>query len=257
VNLPYLNDQITSDNDGICASGWLRVMSSDLVLVSLITLKYVTWRQRVSHWEISLGKDEKGNSLMHSAIYDHLSRVNHSCLPNASHSFSVVSFSGQLRAVHDIKKGEEIFVTYCDIDVPTAARQKSLEPYGFRCTCSSCKDPQSDYRRQAIVDSGKGNLDGGYRQMSSRAEEMRRLEDGLRWLGRIEAEGLQKLDVYGRHMEAVVRLEYQTHLRIIPIHFKLLHTVYTSGTFACIHYVFVRGVSAQYKHDRSPLSWSL
>jgi hypothetical protein len=39
--------------------------------------------------------------------------------------------------------------------------------------------------------------------MSSQAEEMCRLEEGLSWLEMIEVEGLQKLDVYGCHMEVV------------------------------------------------------
>jgi len=42
MKLPYLNNQTMSDNNGICASGWLGVMLSDLILVSLITSKYIT-----------------------------------------------------------------------------------------------------------------------------------------------------------------------------------------------------------------------
>ena len=35
-------NQMTSDNNGVCASSWLRVMLSDQILVSRITSKYVT-----------------------------------------------------------------------------------------------------------------------------------------------------------------------------------------------------------------------
>ena len=158
---------------------------------------------RTNGFGISLGKDEKKDSTVHSAIYDHISRVNHSCTPNSSHTFSVVSFSGQLRAVRDIKKGEEIFVNYCDIDVPTAERQKKLDPYGFRCACQSCSDPHSDGKLKAIINSAKGM--GIYRCMSSRAEETRRLEESFRWLKKIEEQGLQKLPAYERHMDAIAR----------------------------------------------------
>jgi hypothetical protein len=158
---------------------------------------------RTNGFGISLGGDEKDITLVHSAVYDHISRVNHSCAPNSAHTFSVASFSGQLRAVRNIKKGEEIFVSYCDIDVPTAARQKKLEPYGFQCACRSCIDPHSDCKRQAIIDSAKGM--GVFRRMDSQAEETRRLEESLRWLEMIEEEGLQRLPAYERHMDAVAR----------------------------------------------------
>lgn len=41
--------------------------------------------------------------------------------------------------------------------------------------------------------------------MSSQDEEMCRLEESLSWLTKIEEQGLQKLNAYERHMEAVVR----------------------------------------------------
>jgi hypothetical protein len=42
-------------NVDICASGWLGVMLSDYIWVSLIMSKYVDWRQRISHWASFLG----------------------------------------------------------------------------------------------------------------------------------------------------------------------------------------------------------
>jgi hypothetical protein len=146
--------------------------------------------------------NEEGET--YSAIYDHLSRVNHSCRPNAAHSFNIASFSGQLRAVRDIKKGEEIFVDYCLIEVPTAQRQKLLEPYGFRCACASCINPdRSDRQLREIMQSAEGL--GPLRLMRSRKEETRRVEESFRWLAKIESLGLQKLVAYERHMEAVAR----------------------------------------------------
>ena len=158
---------------------------------------------RTNGFGIALDKNEKGEDQMYSAIYDHLSRANHSCRPNAAHTFNIASFSGQLRAVRDVKTGEEIFVDYCAIEEPTAKRQKKLEPYGFQCACPSCTDPNSDRKLREILASVKGL--GGYRHMTSRADEMRRLEVSLGWLKKIEELGLQKLEAYERHMEAVSR----------------------------------------------------
>jgi hypothetical protein len=142
---------------------------------------------------VYLGKNEKENltSAVHSVVYNHISRVNHSCTPNSAHTFNIALFSGQLRAVRDIKKEEEIIVTYCDIDMTTAARQKKLEPYGFQCTCPSCSDPRSDDKLKAIIKSAQGL--GVYRHTGSRTEETRRLEESLRWIQKIEDQGLQKL----------------------------------------------------------------
>jgi hypothetical protein len=42
VKLSYLNNQITSDNDDVCATGWLGVVLYNLILVSIITSKYIT-----------------------------------------------------------------------------------------------------------------------------------------------------------------------------------------------------------------------
>ncbi len=60
------------------------------------------------------------------------------------------TFALKLYAVRSIKEGEEITTSYCELDVPTSQRQKSLAPYGFQCTCSHCSDPSSDARRARI-----------------------------------------------------------------------------------------------------------
>ena len=41
---------MTSDNNGVCATSWLGVTLSDHILLSHITLKYITWCQRIPHW---------------------------------------------------------------------------------------------------------------------------------------------------------------------------------------------------------------
>ena len=45
----------------------------------------------------------------------------------------------ELRAMRNIKEGDEITITYAGVREPRAERQKLLqEGYGFTCTCSSC-----------------------------------------------------------------------------------------------------------------------
>ncbi|KAK0433396.1 hypothetical protein EV421DRAFT_1910077 [Armillaria borealis] len=88
----------------------------------------------------------------HTSIFKDLSRVNHSCSPNASRKFHVSTFSMQLRAARNIKEGEEIFTTYTDILEPAAVRAKDLAPYQITCACRACLDPdRSDPIRSAVL----------------------------------------------------------------------------------------------------------
>jgi hypothetical protein len=109
----------------------------------------------------------------YTAVYKELSRANHryshvfscslwrilllmytaySCRPNVFKVFALSTFSAQIRAVRDIKKGDEIFVPYINLSQTTPERQASLVPYGFRCTCASCTSPSHDYLFQKTSD---------------------------------------------------------------------------------------------------------
>ncbi|KAK7688229.1 hypothetical protein QCA50_008599 [Cerrena zonata] len=73
------------------------------------------------------------------AVCKDISRVNHSCSPNAEWRFDVETFTVALRAIAPIKNSEQVFVSYTDSLRPRAERQKHLlERYKFECTCPSC-----------------------------------------------------------------------------------------------------------------------
>jgi len=76
----------------------------------------------------------------------------YSCRPNAFKAFALTTFSAQLRALIDIKKGDEIFISYTNLPQTTPERQASLIPYGFQCTCASCTSPSHDRLYQALHD---------------------------------------------------------------------------------------------------------
>ena len=66
--------------------------------------------------------------------------INHCCSPNA---FMDLTYgdetTGELRALRDIKKGEEITDTYIMLGyLNKDGRQKELKKWGFICNCSSC-----------------------------------------------------------------------------------------------------------------------
>ncbi|KAH7351225.1 hypothetical protein BKA65DRAFT_397157 [Rhexocercosporidium sp. MPI-PUGE-AT-0058] len=73
-------------------------------------------------------------------IYEFASRINHSCVPNSSFSFTkeghIVFF-----ATRDIKKGIEITHDYKGaFGTAEMRRKKTLDEYGFVCQCTACKD---------------------------------------------------------------------------------------------------------------------
>ncbi|KZV70384.1 SET domain-containing protein [Peniophora sp. CONT] len=82
------------------------------------------------------------------------SRFNHSCSPNAVHTFHLPSFAMEVHALQPIAKGEEIVVNYTSIEPTAEARQVSLKPYNFVCTCLACKNSAtSDIVRAKAVSS--------------------------------------------------------------------------------------------------------
>ncbi|KAJ7125282.1 hypothetical protein C8R44DRAFT_875099 [Mycena epipterygia] len=91
------------------------------------------------------------------ALFPHLCRANHSCVPNAHYYFCTRTFAGRLCAMRAIAAGEEIMIGYTDLVAPRAQRQADLSArYRFACACTACSLPPasaaaSDTRRQAIA----------------------------------------------------------------------------------------------------------
>ncbi|KAF2252989.1 SET domain-containing protein [Trematosphaeria pertusa] len=80
-----------------------------------------------------------------------LSYLNHSCDPNA---YVVMDGPGvELRALKDIKKDEEIYISYIDTTIPYARRQTELkERWFFTCRCSKCRKGPSQQEDKWAID---------------------------------------------------------------------------------------------------------
>lgn len=81
------------------------------------------------------------------------SRFNHSCEKNASWAGNAQSFV--VRAIRDIKKGEEILISYIRVIDTRAVRKHELKAYGFDCNCSVCNlssaaGKETDTRRRQL-----------------------------------------------------------------------------------------------------------
>ncbi|KZO96845.1 SET domain-containing protein [Calocera viscosa TUFC12733] len=91
------------------------------------------------------------------AVFEITSRANHSCVPNATYDWSFPHFTGGLRSLVPIKKGEEVTLSYTGkmFEPASERRAELLEQYAFECTCPSCtlsqdRQKKSDARRVAL-----------------------------------------------------------------------------------------------------------
>ena len=74
-----------------------------------------------------------------SGLYRRLSAINHSCAPNCSVEFVSWNAEVSLMATQAIPAGEELFITYCDEQLPVEERWAELAEYGFDCLCELCE----------------------------------------------------------------------------------------------------------------------
>ena len=78
-----------------------------------------------------------------SAIFETMTRVNHSCLPNAIFGYDWGKGQGCLRACREIKLDEEITIAYRpDMSWTSAPERRAdlQESYGFSCNCEVCAE---------------------------------------------------------------------------------------------------------------------
>ncbi|KAJ6497560.1 hypothetical protein C8R45DRAFT_865430 [Mycena sanguinolenta] len=138
----------------------------------------------------SLEEQQTRRKGVYTAVCKEISRLNHSCSPNTTAHFDVVTFSFQLFAVREITAGEELTLTYTGLEAPAEKRQSNLEPYGFRCTCSACATSStSDALREESMTMQINNID-----------------DGLLKLALLEEQGLQSSVQYSITLKTVMEL---------------------------------------------------
>ncbi|KAL0952333.1 hypothetical protein HGRIS_006613 [Hohenbuehelia grisea] len=97
--------------------------------------------------------DQEDNYIEYAGVFKKLSLLNHS--PNTTISWQKSSFSLRLFTVRDIKQGEELTNTFCNIFAPAASRRASLARHGIVCLCACCRAPDaetqaSDARRRSL-----------------------------------------------------------------------------------------------------------
>lgn len=70
-------------------------------------------------------------------LYDGVAMLNHDCEPNAVVVFEQDA-TAAVAALRPIRKGEEICISYIEVDQNVHERRADLLDYGFVCSCSRC-----------------------------------------------------------------------------------------------------------------------
>jgi len=85
-----------------------------------------------------------------SATFILISRINHSCIPNASFSYNASLNMETVHAFKNIKKGEEITISYILPYATKEERNATLRArYGFSCKCEACEPTSQVWRNSA------------------------------------------------------------------------------------------------------------
>ncbi|KAK7049240.1 Tryptophan--tRNA ligase, mitochondrial [Paramarasmius palmivorus] len=138
---------------------------------------------------------------IYSGVFNDLSRLNHSCRPNTIRTWDMASFSLRLFAARDIKKDEELFTQYTEILSPPEERQQDLAPFGFRCSCPSCKNPLlSLSRRLEVIQSTPSPMQLVAWLMDYDLPDDYLVNRSLRQLELIQEEGLETTKFHVRHL---------------------------------------------------------
>ncbi|TMW59728.1 hypothetical protein Poli38472_004797 [Pythium oligandrum] len=74
-----------------------------------------------------------------TALFSTICTMNHSCDPNCTVIYTRDG-EAQVFAVQDINKGDELCISYIDVDQDIKERQECLREYQFICQCARCEE---------------------------------------------------------------------------------------------------------------------
>lgn len=75
-----------------------------------------------------------------AAVFVHAARFNHACNPNACFNWNAQIGKETVHTMRDIAEGEEITISYVDVQHDKRLRAWELRHYGFVCGCAACGD---------------------------------------------------------------------------------------------------------------------
>ncbi|KAK3823274.1 MAG: hypothetical protein J3Q66DRAFT_279252 [Benniella sp.] len=88
------------------------------------------------------------------AVYPTLSRINHSCVPNAMHTWNPLTMKGYINATREIPADSEIFLDYMPLPIRRPERRAVLqEGFRFTCRCEACIKEEYEAAMNSINES--------------------------------------------------------------------------------------------------------
>ena len=126
-----------------------------------------------------------------TAMFSTTCKMNHSCNPNVVVVYRGLKWNeplvAQCIATRDIEPGEELCISYVDVNQPVEARGRELANYGFECSCEKCyaernetfcDDETANYTSDAEM--SVENDDIAYEENDDELEDTTRGEQALR-----------------------------------------------------------------------------
>ncbi|TQN74730.1 SET domain-containing protein 5 [Colletotrichum shisoi] len=84
------------------------------------------------------------NDVAHLGLFPRVARINHACKPNAITRYSPRTLELEVVAYKDIQPGEEVSISYSMLNMLSDDRRRTLQEWGFNCTCALCGSPAAD-----------------------------------------------------------------------------------------------------------------
>ncbi|TEY31529.1 hypothetical protein BOTCAL_0796g00040 [Botryotinia calthae] len=149
-----------------------------------------------------------GDTANNNYIYDKASRINHACKPNCSRAFNS-EHSISIRAMRDIKKGEEITHNYGVYGTASFRAANIAERWKFACTCNAC------IKGEFVPETGYQEYQHNKRLLcfqfphliplgAETAEEAAISQDIIEWAGMIESNILEAEAYWYAHTDEMV-----------------------------------------------------
>jgi len=136
-------------------------------------------------------------------LFPKIARINHSCKPNCGNFWSENASHRVIYAASDIKKGDEITVSYIPLLKSIEDRQARLQQYGFVCDCSACQSTESSKRRIKTSDL-LGSLEQRLHSASKKdATNEKLIKKASSLIDLIEEEGLNDYLARAFHLASV------------------------------------------------------
>lgn len=166
-------------------------------------------------------EDRNAQTYHRTIVCNEISRVNHSCQPNAELHWNVNADTGSLRALQHIAPGQEIFINYlgCRHSLYTRNHRRAQirDRWSFECQCGICVLGGEDL---ALDDHFRGDARRLYDALATHANPQRNINNQMT-LALTEVAGyimrLKQLNIRDGRLAHAYNVLADLHSKLFPI----------------------------------------